>query len=235
MHLVHLEDKMNMVRITASCCFAAALSALSTPALASSGTFEFGAGMTNYRAVPNGTWYQKGFPYHLKLRSAAWLVGWRQPITRHFTAHIDWVSLGSAASDSWDTSVDANYNLAEHRCYGPCAPMAHFVGNGSASGLALSLARHFGRGGWFFLSAGLYINRVRWEERVYHWQPSLFIPARDLYVVHHTRWEVAQVVGVGVRLGRWTLMDQLYAVRARGDSIPAIFWGANTVIVAMNF
>ncbi|MHB1769559.1 MAG: hypothetical protein ACYCPH_00535 [Minisyncoccota bacterium] len=227
---------MNTLRIAALCWFAGAMLAFTTPALASSsGTFEFGGGMTRYHPVPNGTWYQKGFPYRLKLQSAAWMVGWRQPITRHVTAHIDWVSLGSAASDSWDTSIDANYNLARHRCYGTCAPMAHFVGRGSTSGLALSIARHFGRDGWFFLSAGLYINRVRWEEHVYHWQPSLLVQPRDLYIAHHTRWEVAQVVGVGVRFGRWTLTDQLYAVRARGDSVPAIFWGANTLIAAIRF
>ena len=226
---------MNVVRITAFCCLVAALSAFSASALASSGTLEFGVGMTNYRAVPNGTWYEKGFPYHLKLRSTAWMVCWRQPLTRHITAHIDWVSLGFAASNSWDTSAGGNYNRVEHRCYGTCAPMAHFVGNGSTSGLALFFARHFGRGGWFFLTAGLYINRVRWEEHVYHWRPSLLVPARNLYVAHHARWEVAQVFGAGVRLGRWTLTDQMYAVRARGDSVPAIFWGADTLMAAASF
>lgn len=223
---------MNTIRFVVCSCF---LMLLSAPSLAASGTFEIGGGVTNYEPVGNGIWYQKGFPYRLKLRSAAWMLGWQQPITERLVLHVDWVSLGAATSNSWDTPVDANYNSKEERCYGECVSMANFVGRGSASGLAVSLSQHFGRGGWFFVNAGLYLNRVKWEERVYNWQPSPPTPARDLDVVHRARWEVALVTGVGVRFGRFTLMEQYYPVSAKGDGVPAIFHGANVLMMTVRY
>ncbi|HUX81019.1 MAG TPA: hypothetical protein VMV38_01715 [Candidatus Paceibacterota bacterium] len=215
------------------CSFFLVLFSLS--AFASGGTFEVGGGVNRYRSVGNGVWYQKGFPYHLQLHSSVWMLGWQQPITEHLVFHADWLSLGKAASDSWDTPIDANYNASEHRCYGACVSMAHFVGHGSASGLALSLSQHFGQSGWFFVNAGLYVNRVRWEEDVYHWQPLLLVPARDLHVAHRTHWEVAPMVGIGVQFGNFSLVGQYISVQATRDAFPAIFHGADVVLATVRF
>lgn len=206
-----------------------------SPAWASGGTPEVGIGVTLFQRVANGTWFQLGFKNHESLSSTAWMLGWRQPLSHRLALHFDWVSLGSASSWSMDTPADSNYNTAAHACNGKCLPMANYVGEGSASGLAVTLSRHFGRGGWLTLNGGLYINRVKWAEQVYGWQPNPAIAAQDLSLVHHTHWEIAPAAGVGIRHGKWAVEGEYYFVKSTGDSIPAIFNGAGSIMLRAEF
>jgi len=201
-------------------------------------SLELGAGERQYQPSPNGVWYQKGVaPYTLDLAGPVWSVGVSGKATPWARYGVRYVNLGNASSDSWDTPVDANYDGAEHRCFGKCLPLARYVGHGSVQGIAATLQPQYRISGhlYSFAEAGPMLYRPTWTMDVYHWRNQGTGPVQNLHIVHRAHWQLGYVYGLGMRYRHTSIAFDIYDTRALGDGWPAAYMGAYTLMLREDF
>ncbi|MDE2427030.1 MAG: hypothetical protein KGO96_14115 [Elusimicrobia bacterium] len=185
------------------------LLALSWPASAQISP-EFGISVSHATARHNGTWWQQGFPFALKLNRPAVMAGIRYEATPHVDLHADAVWLGRDSSSALATS-DENYSATNPtHCNGPCLPLSHFYGRGWAAGLRLVAGWHStGRWQWG-LHGGPIEYREAWRMDVPDWYPSRRLPdgtyvTGTISPVHINRaaWKLGWTVGATLTRGRY--------------------------------
>ena len=172
---------------------------------------EIGVGLSHAIPRNNGTWYQKGFPYRLRLNNSAVLAGVRYD-SGPWTAHLDAVWLGSYSSDSRDIPVDSNYNAATHTCNGPCLPLAHYQGRGWAGGVKFTGGWHTSGTWQFGVQVGPMAYREAWRLNVPNWYSPTrqsdgswiigpIIPIRT----SDQHWSLGWTAGASITHGSWSL------------------------------
>lgn len=183
--------------------------ALLACAPASAVQFEIGAGMAHAFLQNNGTWWQEGFPHHFVLTQPFLEGGITGRLTARMDWHLDAVSLGRYAVNSWDTPRDANYNAdSPTHCNGPCLPLANYIGNGRIYGVQALLARHTS-GAWRWgVEGGPMLYHETWRLNVPNWYP----PGGPITPVatYGSQWAVGAVFGVTLQHGSWTLAARYY-------------------------
>lgn len=206
---------------------------------------EIGAGEATYNTIGNGIWYQDGFEHTLNLKSRTFLIGLRGELTSSITWHADYVNLGRASVDSWDTPVDANYNVStENHCNGKCLPLVHVLGSGTVQGLALTLEPHTTRRGLRFgIEAGPFLFFPTWNMTVPNWQAATGAATNvqweasggGLYSNSDYRPQIGAVIGVSVERGVWGLRYRHYFDKTNGGTFPAIWKSTDTLMVTYQF
>lgn len=120
---------------------------------------ELGIGYTSFAHTANGIWWQNGFAHTFNMNSSSALLGLKTDISKNLSLHNDFVWLGTASIDSFDTPSDANYSgIAPTYCNGTCLPLVHYLGSGTVYGLSSTLEIHtnglwqigFETGPWFY-------------------------------------------------------------------------------------
>lgn len=218
---------------------------LLAPLTAHAVSFEAGIGSANYGGTTDGLWYQQGLPHVLNTKtygfsggltgelysSGSWGIDW----------HVDYVNLGHVSSSCDCTPVDANYSLQTKSLIqqpGYNAPLAKFVGNGSAQGVALTIEPWFKYQGYRFgLEAGLFPYRPAWDVSVYNWQIDPNTPPQTLHVSTPRALQLGKVIGVSVGRGNFTLALKHYFLPTKYDDahLPAIWKGATVVELKYKF
>ncbi|MDR5758208.1 hypothetical protein [Caballeronia sp. LZ035] len=219
-------------------CALAAL-ALSLPVLAHAVSFEAGVSSTNYGTQGDGTWYQQGLPHVLNLHTYGFSAGVTGTLYSRGSYgmdwHVDYVNLGHVSSSCDCTPIDANYSVPRQALIkqpGYNAPLATFVGNGNAQGIALTLEPWIMYGGTRFgIEAGLFPYRPSWDVSVYNWQVTEGAAPRTLAVSTPHGLQLGQVVGVSIGRGNATLSLKHYFLPTKFDEThtPALWKGANVV------
>ena len=200
---------------------------------------EIGAGQAQYQTLGNGIWYQEGFQHTLGLKSPAFMAGLTGDATRHVAWHLDYVYLGRASVDSWDTPNDANYS--GHGYNGTPLPLAHYIGSGSVYGFAATLEAHTSGRLRFGVEGGPFIYRASWSLSVPNWypsvetQPRIFEQSGPVQPVSFSQshWALGYVVGVSARYHAWGFSLRRYVDNAGfsghgADPWPPL-WRAQTV------
>ena len=223
---------------------AAALAAAAFSAHAAQ--IEIGAGQAKYQTLGNGTWYQDGFEHTLNLKSTAFMVGLTGDATRHVAWHLDYVYLGRASVDSWDTPVDANYapQNANH-CDGECLPLVHVQGSGTVQGIAATLEPHITVSGFRFgVEAGPFLFFPSWSMSVPNWVTATgnrgntdwqSTAAGNLYWQSGYRPQIGGVVGFSIERGAWGLRYRHYFDKTQGGAFPAIWRSTDTLMATYRF
>jgi hypothetical protein len=199
---------------------------------------ELGAGVSRYRPMGDGTWYQAGMPHSLGLSAPVLSAGFTGPVWRRESWgvdwHVDYVNLGHVHS-SCSCTTDDNYDAKSHRELSnpPPAPNADFIGNGNAQGVALTLEPYYLYRGWRIgVEVGLYPYRPSWSETVYGWTPSWSVPGRTVVVNTPHAWQIGKVVGLSVGRGPLSIEYQHYWLPTRyTDESPPAIWGAADVLM----
>jgi hypothetical protein len=218
---------------------------LLAPIAAHAVSFEAGISSAQYATQGDGTWYQQGLPHVLNTHTygfsagftgelysrGAWGVDW----------HVDYVNLGHVSSSCKCTPMDENYDTKTHSLVAnPAfdAPLATFVGNGNAQGIAFTVEPWFKyRGLRFGLEAGLFPYRPAWDEAIYNWQVDPNTAPQTLHVSTPHGVQLGQVIGVNVASGATTWSIKHYFLPTRFDSqhYPAIWSGATVVEMKYKF
>ena len=192
-----------------------------TPTPASAMHLEAGGGVRWYTPTANGTWYQKGLPYNLRLTGLTGSVGVTGRINRHLRWSARYVYLGLASSNSLDTG-DPNYNPQTQGCNGKCWPLANFTGHGTVQGFAFVLQPQvaLGSGVHAFLEAGPWVYRPTWHMQVDHWVSSPTAQPVNLTINHDPRWQLGWVCAWGAHRWPWTYTTPVRWVTPGRQSTP---------------
>lgn len=200
---------------------------------------ELGAGFRQYQAAPSGVWYQKGVggAYTLDLAGSVWSAGVSGTVRPWLRYGLRYIRLGGAYSNSLDTPVDANYDGAEHRCFGKCLPLARYVGHGSVQGIAATLQSQLEIAPrlYSFVEAGPMLYRPTWRMDVYGWRKDGTGTVQNLHIVHRAHWQLGYVYGLGMRYRKTSIAFDIYDTRTLGDGWPAAYMGAYTLMIREEF
>lgn len=209
-------------------------------------SLEVGAGAARYEPLGNGIWYQEGFEHKLDLQSPAFMVGATGDLTPGVAWHVDYVYLGRASVDSWDTPVDANYapQNANH-CNGACLPLVHVQGAGTVQGIAATLEPHVDLSGWRFgVEAGPFLFFPTWSMSVPNWVAATGNRGNtdwqstadgNLYWQSGYRPQIGGVVGLSIQRGAWGLSYRHYFDKTQGGAFPAIWRSTDTLMATCAF
>lgn len=211
------------------------------PVLASAVNLELSVGTNQYKLTPDGTWYQEAFPHDLDLNSEAWAVGVSHKFDKYPLLRAEYVSLGMARANAWAVPNDYNYNPNTNQCIGKCLPLANFVSKGSVKGIALSFAPE-----WKFGTISVYA-----EGGIYIYQPTYKASIHNVYccfgdqypvgpypsgtIKHNSHTSFTYLFGAGVRYKNVDLSVRYYDVEAADDAVPALYIGATTAMIRVNF
>lgn len=205
--------------------------------------FEVGIGESIFQTRGNGTWYQEGFPYKMKLyfpaaeagltgdviQRANWGVAW----------HLNYVWLGRVNSDAMATGDD-NYNWQTHSCKRACTgsnTLARFVGQGNAQGIYFTLEPHYDYKGWRIgAEAGPFLDFSNWEETVYDYHVYNNGTPYVTKVHNNAAPQLSMVVGASIARGNFSLNYQYFFTKGRDkDPFPAIWRGTHVVMAKYRF
>lgn len=206
------------------------LGALSAASVASAAHFEMGIGAMHGRKDADGTWYQSGNPYTMKINNISWYAGVTGHPFRYLAWHADYVHLGTYSENSWDTS---DYSRWVQGCTGPhCSGgWYHFVGSGMSQGIQVTVGPTFGFDHVHAsVQAGPFFYRSTWNENVYAASGALVGNLQ-----HMNRIQVGDVMGVSLRYRAFQLSLARYIMRAPQDRYPPLIYGATTVSIGYRF
>ncbi len=213
---------------------------------AGAASLEMGAGVSSFQTLGNGIWYQEGFQNHLSLTSSTFLIGATGNLTPKVSWHVDYVYLGRASVDSWDTPVDANYAPQNsNHCNGACLPLVHVLGSGTVQGIAVTLEPHADFGGWRLgVEAGPFLFFPTWNMSVPNWVAATGNRGNtdwqsttdgNLYWQSGYRPQIGGVVGLSVERGDWGLRYRHYFDKTQGGAFPAIWRSTDTLTLTYTF
>jgi hypothetical protein len=188
--------------------------------------FEAAVGATYMKPLPNGTWYQEGFPYSMQRSRPAWFIGVSHQIAEHWRIHVDYVDLGVYHVDAIATPVDSNYNAATRSCNGDCVARSRFISSGSANGIRVPIEyfKKLSDDREWNISAGPYFTREPWRVTVLDWKQVATDPGITIHVENAARLRVAAFIGAGYKFDKhWEARVDLYAVRGYKDNVPAVW------------
>lgn len=209
--------------------------ALMFPFMASAVNLELSVGMNQYKLISDGTWYQEAFPYDLDLRSEAWAIGISHKFEKWPLLRAEYVSLGMARTEAWAVPSDLNYNPNTHACVGECLPLAKFYSKGDVKGIALSFAPEWNVGpASVFIEGGLYIYQPTYQGSVYCCQGDVSMTG-PYTVKHNSQTSYTYLFGVGVRYKNVDFSIRYYDVEAADDDVPAVYIGATTAMMRVQF
>lgn len=219
----------------------ALLSLVSLPAYAVQ--LEAGVGTTRYTIQGDGTWYQKAMPNKVDMDSMGYLLGLTGNVWRGEKGGLDWhadyVNLGHISSFCRCTTIDADYDMKNHRLFKTETPIADYSGHGTAHGFKLSLAPYVTLGKWDVgVEGGVFVHRSNWQMKVYGW--SNVIGGAKVDGRHDTpqKWTSSKMLGVFVRHERLTVAYSYYRLPTRYrpeiDS-PALWKAAYTITLSYAF
>jgi hypothetical protein len=200
-------------------------------------SLEIGIQSGKYNLKPDGTWYQQGLPHVLNIHSYGFNAGLTGTIVEHenwgINWHIDYVNLGHISSTCECTPMDENYNVkTKSLVANPAfnAPLATFVGNGNAQGIAFTIEPYYRyRGVRFSFEGGFFPFRAVWDESIYNWQVNPNTPPQTLHVSTPHSIRPGAVVGIGVGWRNSTVSLKHYWMPMNTSNSPAIFNGATVV------
>lgn len=216
-----------MKAIHTSAVFSAAVM-LAAPIAHAQVRFELGAGMTQYRTIGDGVWYQEAQPHTLNLRAPMVTAGLTGPIyTREkwgIDWHADYVNLGHTSSECMCTPMDENYNAASHqRLYNFDVPDVRFSGNGNAQGVALTVEPYVNYRDWRFgVEGGLFLHRAAFDVKVYDWmvEGSRAAGPQTIEVGTSHKINRGAVAGVSVGRGNWRVSYKHYWMPVHSEYPP---------------
>ena len=188
---------------------------------------ESGVGLTQFGKAIDGRWYQSPFPHTLEMRSVSSSIGikYRAPTEKFDNLFIraGYEYQGKASSSAEATASDENYancTTGKETCW----PMSHWYGTGDVSGVYLTLVpERMVNGTGFFAEAGVYLYRPKWEVNIPDWIGSREDEPHLVHVAHNPKWQVAPMLGFGVRRGAWAIAYTIKRISADGDDYPAIY------------
>jgi hypothetical protein len=197
---------------------------------------EAGISSSNYATQGDGTWFQQGLPHVLNIHTYGFSAGFTGALYDRDTWgvdwHVDYVNLGHVSSTCECTPQDSNYDFQKHVLIvqpGWNAPMANFVGNGNAQGVAFTLEPWMKYRGWRFgFEAGLFPYRPAWDETIYGWQVDPNTPQQTIHANTPHALQLGEVAGVNVGRGNFTIGLKHYWLPTKFDNShnPAIWKGA---------
>ena len=192
--------------------------ACAIPLYAGAVEFEGMVGMTTYKTVGNGTWYQEGLPHKLDLNDAGVSLGLKGEITSWLDWHANYVWLGRVRTDAIATPDDANYSIKDKACIGECIAHSRFMGNGFVHGLALTLEPHAEYKGWRIgVLGGPFLYTAKWNVTVDNWIPHAGAEPRTINANHRAKLNFGYTVGVSVSKGPVSVVWQRYFNKPKSD------------------
>ena len=197
---------------------------------------EFGLGYAQGHKMPDNTWYQKGFPYSMDLRSASWSLGVTDDITPTLRYHVKYVAFGVAKTDALATPVDDNFLAgATPPCKGECVAVSRFVGSGRSDGIAAMLEKHTTGEIEYGVSGGLFVFQPTWDVTVYNWKQRAEDPGITIQHSIKKNIVVRPVVGFNVRKGDWDFRVEHYFNKAFSSAETGVVKSTTNVSVVYRF
>lgn len=190
---------------------------------------ETAIGVSQYKDRGDGYWLQEGFPNTLHLQRPAASVGLTGDVLG-IAYHADWNYLGNVHTVALATS-DANYNLINKGCNGPCQKLQDFTGAGHDQGVSLTLQpfvefEGYRIGGEF----GPYIHKSVWAEYVPDWLAYDGAAPQPITVHNYNRWVVDRVMGVSISRGRYFVNYRYFQNQDRGGDTTGAIWSSTHVV-----
>lgn len=133
---------------------------------------EIGAGITHFRTLGDGMYYQEGMPHKLELDKPAFRLTVSHDLSYWLMANASYLYFGRpwmsvhAAPDLEDylPSGIGGYDPQTNHCRGECGPKRDFVSSGTLQAFALTLEPNIKRGQWRFgIEAGPAIFKGTWK------------------------------------------------------------------------
>ncbi|MFK2876928.1 hypothetical protein [Rhodanobacter hydrolyticus] len=202
---------------------------------------EAGLGTSQYRIVPNGTWYQVGAAdNHVETRGMPWLVGVTGDIVTADRAglsyHADYLDLGHLTSACQCTTIDADYNHETHLLIAN-APTARYVGSGDVHGLKLSLAPYLSFGATRIgVEAGELIYADNWHESVYGWGAGMHLQPRNGSFSTASNIHAAHLLGIYATRDHLTVSyEWAHLQNNLSQRVPPLYVGMHALMVTYSF
>lgn len=178
-------------------------------------------GGSQFTAQDDGVWYQKAFPYELKMTSPS--VGLRYDTKRYgawgYSAGYQY--LGYVSSYAIATGIDGRvpgdrgYNPETQKCNGECGYLSHWYGKGDVQGLYSSAVRWFGN---WAIEAGLYLYRPTWNMTIPDWVgEDRNATPKEVKTSLDNRWQLGPMLGLRYQIDKWSLNLSTWQTQSQGE------------------
>jgi hypothetical protein len=198
---------------------------------ASAGEWTSLTGISKFTPHGDGVWYQKAFPYELRMSSPS--MGLRYDTTGPLGLKYGagFMRLGSVKTSAEAVALDGvapddgGYNPATKACNGTCWPTSHWYGSGQVQGVFGAVGKSFGP---WTIETGLYLYRPTWTMDIPDMVWCRQCERVALRVGDAGKWNIGPMVGLRYRIDKWSLNLSAWHTTTRGTDYPSIYHNMTT-------